>query len=427
MRNRILYILFICASALSAQMLFAQSGSQNALSKSAEQNEFDQKKALEFTQEKRLVGINQVIASIEKNNPTLSGLRLDTDAEKIGNRTGIFPANPEAGFNYLWGSPEVINDRKDFSIMQSFDFPTAYGYRNSISRLKNEQAEYAYSIRKKEILAEAYTVCAEIIYRNALNDLLTERLRQAKELAGIYQKRLETGDANILESNKAQLNLLTVTGKLETNERERQALLSELRALNGGNDINFSDTAFPVIVVETDFTIWYSLAEKSNPELQYLNLETSVTNKQQQLYKSLWLPQLSAGYMSESLPGEKFRGVSVGMSIPLWQNRNTVKYAKAKNLAASQFATGSRLLFENRMKAAHTKVISLQHDLEAFRNGLSSLGNINFLVKALNSGQISLSEYLLELTYYYEASDQLLELEYSVAKAYGELIYYRNQ
>lgn len=369
--------------------------------------------------------IDEAIAVIESNNPILKALKSETDAEIIGNRTGLYPANPEAGFNYLWGSPEVINDRKDFSIMQSFDFPTAYFYRSRIAGLKNEQAALSYSNRRMEILKEAYGLCAGLVYHNAVKALLTERVGQAKELAGIYQRRLENGDANILESNKAQLNLLTVSRKYESNELERNALLAELRALNGGKDIVLNTETFPAITLDPDFEKWYASAEALNPEIQWLSMEQIIAGKQVQLNKALWLPQLSAGYMSEAVPGETFRGISVGVSVPLWQNRNTVKYARARSLAAAEYATGRKVMFRTGIEASHSKVLALQKDVESFRADFSALGNTALIEKALNSGQISLAEYLLELTYYYEAADQLLQLEYELAKAYAELVPYR--
>ena len=80
--------------------------------------------------------IDKILIEIEKNNTTLSALQKSTEAEKIGNRTGINIQNPEVEFNYLWGNPSVIGNRTDFSVKQTFDFPTAYKYKNQISSKK---------------------------------------------------------------------------------------------------------------------------------------------------------------------------------------------------------------------------------------------------------------------------------------------------
>jgi len=45
---------------------------------------------------------------VEKNNTTLLALKKRVEAETIGNKSGITISNPEAEFNYLWGSPGIL-------------------------------------------------------------------------------------------------------------------------------------------------------------------------------------------------------------------------------------------------------------------------------------------------------------------------------
>lgn len=369
--------------------------------------------------------INSVLSGIEKNNPLLQAARTETDAEKIGNTTGLYPGNPEAGFNYLWGNPDITGNRRDFSIVQSFDFPSAYHYRSNVARLRNDKAELVFQDKRKQLLYEAYNICSELIYRNALNRLLSERLDNAGALARVYKRRFETGDANIMESNKAQINLLSVTKQYEMNEISRNDLISRLTSLNGGREVVLSDTLFPVISINTDFEKWYAEISASTPALNILKQEVLITQKEKQLNSSLRLPQFSAGYMSEVIPGEEFKGVTVGMSIPLWQNKNTVKYAKARTLAAARVEEGNRQAFYNSMKAGHTRVLALRDKVNEYREVIGSLNNTALLGKALDSGQISLSEYLIELAYYYDAYNQLLEMEYELQRAYSEISRYQ--
>ena len=369
--------------------------------------------------------IECVLSSIEKSNTSLRALRLDADAEKTGNKTGLFLQNPEVEFNYLWGSPDVIGNRTDLSVRQSFDFPTAYSYRRSISEVRNLQADLAYESNRRALLTRAYHVCIELTYRNSRKALLSERLSHARGLANVYNRRLETGDANILEANKTRVNLLTIIKETELNELERIALAAELKILNGGEPVSFNDSIFPALNMEPDFDTWYKQVEMSNPDIQWLAQESVVRRKQEQLSSSLTLPQFSAGYMSERIPGEEFQGVTVGVSIPLWENKNTVKYAKAKSLAVKEYETDTRLQFYNSMKALHTGVTTMLAGVNDYRSQLETLSNTGLLRKALDLGEISLSEYLLELSVYYEAADQLLEADFELNKSFGEVYQYQ--
>ena len=88
--------------------------------------------------------LDSVLAEIERNNTTLAAYRSNADADKMGNRTGLMPDNPEVAFNYLWGNPDQIGNRTDLAITQSFDFPTAYVYKSQLADMKNEQVEMEY-------------------------------------------------------------------------------------------------------------------------------------------------------------------------------------------------------------------------------------------------------------------------------------------
>lgn len=365
--------------------------------------------------------VDKVLSQIEKNNTTLSALRKNTDANKIGNKTGIFLQNPEVEFNYLWGNPSSIGNRKDFSIRQSFDFPTAYKFKNQISDSRNEQTELEYRKQQKELLLQARNICIDLIYTNALKSEYDKRLNHAQNIAKSYKLKFDAGDANILEFNKAQLNLLNLSNKIELLEIDRAALLSELTRLNGGVVINFAESEFQSAIIPVDFEQWYTQAEQSNPILNWLKQEIEISKKQVSLNKALALPKIQAGYMSETVVGQQFRGISVGLSIPLWENKNTVKYANANAIALEAIAADNKVQFYNQLKTLHSKAISLQSNVTEYRSKLQLFNSSDLLKKALDKGEISLIDYIMELSIYYENVNKMLELNRDMNKAMAEL------
>lgn len=369
--------------------------------------------------------MNTVLSEIEKNNTTLAALRKSVNAEKTGNKTGIYLQNPEVEFNYLWGYPSVIGDRKDFSISQTFDFPTAYKYRNQISDLKNEQAELEYQKQRLAILKEARETCYDLIYVNARLAERLNRLDHAKSIEQSFTVRFEKGDINILEYNNAQLNLLNVRREIESLEIERTALLSELSRLNGGQVVDFSQSSYPMLEIPADFEQWYAMAEQKNPTFSWLKKEVEISQKQADLNKAISLPKLQTGYMSESVVGEQFQGVTLGLSVPLWENKNKVKYARANAIAMESLATDNMLQFYYHLKSIHAKVVALQKNVEAYRSSLANVDNSTFAKKALDLGEISIIDYLIQLSMYYESIDSLLEMEKEINKANSELLQYQ--
>ena len=144
-----------------------------------------------------------VLKSIEASNTTLVALKQQVEVEKTGSRTGIYLTNPEVEFNYLWGSPGEIGDRKDLNIMQSFDFPTAYHYKRLIADGKAMQAELQYAVQRKSLMQQARKVCIDLVYRNALKSELDRRLQHAQNIARAYKSKYDKGEANIFGTQQS--------------------------------------------------------------------------------------------------------------------------------------------------------------------------------------------------------------------------------
>lgn len=366
-------------------------------------------------------GYDAVLQLIETNNTTLAALREQTESQKIGNRTGIYISNPEVEFNYLWGNPSKIGHRTDFAVRQSFDFPTAYGHRRNIADLQNANAELVYKSERTNLLLLAKQTCIELVHYNALVKEYSVRLDNAQRIADTYRIRLDKGDANILEYNKAKLNLATIQTELTKIEAERVALLAELKRMNGGKEISLSQDEFFPPALPVNFEEWYSSAEAKNPVLQYVKGEINIGKEQVRLNRALSLPKFSTGYMSEKVVGEQYQGITLGVSIPLWEKKNTQRYAQARVKASEMALVDAKNQFYNRLESLYGKASVLRQNALEFRRTITANRNDALLKKALDSGEISLLDYLLEIGYYYDAIVQALEIERDYELALAEL------
>lgn len=367
---------------------------------------------------------DEILAEIENNNTTLKALRQEIEARRLGNRTGIFLPDPEAQFNYLWGDPSMLGNRINIAVTQSFDFPTAYGHRRQISRARNDQLEIEYERNLKAILYNARLILTDIVYYNSLQLEYRRRIDHAEELAASFEARLELGEAGLPDYNKAQLNLLNAEKELELSTIERQMLLSELAALNGGKYADVTNSEYRARQIPDDFSSWYSEAEKENPDLELLAMETEISRRQESLSTALGLPRVHAGYMSETIGAEGFRGIAAGLTIPLWENRNRLRQAQANTLAMQEIETDNKLRFYYQLQAHFEKAVALQKSVEDYRQSLLRLDNTEMLKMALDLGETSLAEYILELTIYYGSIDRLLEAEREMWVAVEELYRY---
>ncbi len=369
-------------------------------------------------------GIDEVLSDIEKNNLTLAALRKQVEAQKIENKTGIYLRNPELEFNYLWGNPSEVGSRTDISITQSFDFPTAYFHKKQIVNARNDQIELDYQKQKKAILLQSRLICIELIYSNAMKSEFNKRLHNAQIIADAYKAKFDKGEINIIEFNKAQLNHLNIRKEVEILEIERNAILSSLTLLNGGINIQLNDYIFQSPEIPADFEQWYLVAEQKNPLLNWLKQEIEINHQQEKLNFAMSLPKMYTGYMSEKIIGQHYQGVTVGISIPLWENKNTVKYAKAQTTALQNIESDNKLSFYHQLKNQHAKVIGLQLTVYDYRDAMKIYDNSVYVKKALDKGEISLTDYMLELSFYYSSVDKLLEAELEMNKSIAELNQY---
>ena len=355
--------------------------------------------------------VASVLNQIESNSTTLSAIRQQIEAQKIENRTDIFLNDPEVEFSYLWGKPSEIGTQRELSVTQSFDFPTAYAHRSKISKMRNNNLELQYKSERLNILLNAKQICINIAYNNALNKEYEARLENAQQIAKSYQSRFDAGDASILEKNKALINLTTVENEKKLIDIERKTLLSELKALNGGIEITFDDTEILNAPISSDFNSWYADAEIKSPTLQYLSQQIDIDKQQVKLNTALSLPKFTAGYASEKTFGEDFKGITVGISIPLWENKNKVKLAKAQVKSTELLLEDSKLQFYTHLQQLHKTTFGLQESAQTYRSSILNNNNEELLKKALDAGQISLIEYLLESEYYYDVKNKMFEAE----------------
>lgn len=365
--------------------------------------------------------ISSILFSIEENNTKLKALKEEMKAQKLGNKTGLYLSDPDVAFGYLWGTPSNIGTRKDFSVTQTFDIPTITGMKSRLANNKNQLVELQYASERINLLLEAKQYAIDLIYYNGLKKELEIRLRHAQTIADAYKQRLDRGDASILEYNKAQLNLSTVQGEMSRVEVERNTLLSELKRLNGGIEILLEENNYSPASLPADFEEWYLSAEQKNPLLQYVKQQIEVSRKEVKLNKAMRFPKFSAGYSLEKTLGQKYQGANIGISIPLWENKNRVKQAKAGVIAAQTREQESKQQFYNRLQNLYMRANGLQQTAAGYRKSLQSLNNTDLLMKALDVGEINLLNYIVEIGLYYDTVNQTLAAERDFEKALADL------
>lgn len=182
-------------------------------------------------------GIDSVLRQIEANNKELQANAQLISSQKLESRTENNLPDPTLSYAHLWDSKNSGKTVGEMVVSQSFDFPTLYITRGKMNRLKTGALDAQAATMRQQILLQAKEVCLDIIMLQHQQELLDARLKNAEELAAMYAKRLATGDANALETNKINLELLNVRTESRMNSTALNNKIKELLVLNGNQPL----------------------------------------------------------------------------------------------------------------------------------------------------------------------------------------------
>lgn len=361
--------------------------------------------------------IDDILGQVGENNLTLKALQQQLEAGADANLAEARLEGPEVEFGYLFG--EDGRRRHDFGVSQSFDFGALTGARKRLALGQNELLALEYRTSRRDILTQARKLVYRIVNCNALIAEYTRRADNARAVEQAYRSGYEKGEFSVIDYRKAAVGLAEAEGTLRLCEVERDGLLAELKNLNGGEEIEITACEQETVLLPGSFGQWLEQASGKSSALEYVRTSTSNSEKQLKLSRSEAFPSLSVGYKSEVVPGEGFRGVSVGVSIPLWSAGKKISSAK-KQLEAARLAEQDALVqFRTNAENLYEKAASLAESAAGYALLTDSDEGLRDLQKALDSGQMSLLDYMNEISYFYSSRELALQtqLEYLLAVA----------
>lgn len=381
-------------------------------------------------------GIGRILQQIETNNKELQAEVRLLDAQKRENRATNNLPDPTLSYSHLWDSRNSDETVGELIVSQSFDFPTLYVTRSRMNRMKGVALDARAAARRQQILLEAQQLCLDVILLHQQQQLLDERLKNAEELSRLYAQRLEKGDANILETNKIDLELLNVRTEARLNATGLDNKLKALTALNGDLPLApgrpFPDgqmpgpaalglTDYPLMPLPADFRSLCDELLASDPTLQALQGESDAARRQLSVSRQGWLPRLELGYRRNTESGHPLNGVVVGFSFPLFENRGKVKMAWSQATGLDYQREEAVLQTSSSLWQLYEEASQLHASIEEYRQTFRQQQNLSLLKQALTGGEISMIEYFVELSVIYQSKSNLLQLENRYQKVMAEL------
>lgn len=359
-----------------------------------------------------------------ENNRTLKAAREASQTAIFRAGTGNTPPDPEFEFAYLFGDPSQVGNKVNIMVKQQLDFPTAYAHRSKLKEIKRSRAELEYLLVRQGVLSETRQLWIRQVHLNQLSLLLNRRLQRAQIIKSDVSEMMEAGELGLLEYNQANLMVASIESEFD----EVQSLLKNnhlaLLEMTGGQQLELRDTIFPepANIVADSLLADYRMSPGAQMHLQ----DRYEKEKEKSLARSEHLPKISAGYFSEVIPSEAFRGFTVGISVPLWENTQTIKTAQSA-LIQSEAQLDQYLLEQERILLQKLNQLeNLHRRVEKLEEALGSANSLNLLTSAMESGEISLSEYFYNSDFYFRNQQLLLRYKMELLGLEADLlkIYY---
>lgn len=364
--------------------------------------------------------IGNVLKQIAQNNLTLKALHHDNEAEVLDIKAANALDGLSVEYSPFFRSGYSGVAQSELVVSQEIQFPTKYADRNKQANLQKAVGGKVYEKNRRDILLEAQLLCVDVIRLNKTLAMLGQRLKNSEALRQMYEKRMEAGDANILEVNKVKLDCMEVQTLVSEAQNERMLLLQQLAELNGGKPVTIDDVEIPKFQPIADFESYKALALASDADIQMAETMLQSADMNVKMQKREWLPNISFGYRRNTEQKEAVNGVLVGVSFPLYSNSKNIRAARERRQSAQLQVEQARSTAESQLRSGYQQLVGLQQVLD--HSDVKMLQeSIELFSKALQQGEINALEYYTEVNSIYEKLQRHIDVHTQSAKLLAAL------
>ncbi len=360
-----------------------------------------------FSQTKNM---EELLKVIEQNNTELKGYQYFIESQQLENKSTNNLPDPHLSGYYLPYGDNITDTYTEYQISQSFEFPTVYAARGKWNDLKSVQIQTAYAKKRQEVLLNAKEFLIELAFLNKQKAIETERRTQSKQVFDQIQELFNKDAVGILDLNKAKIAWIQEQFVVEQIESDIQILLSKLKTLNGGKPLDglLSMVALP-IEIESIENLWQEKLA-NDPSLQELKTNEVASLQKVKLEKNKVLPNVALGYNYQGVNGNNYSGFYGGLSIPLWSSKNKVKAAQANYEYQQSNTHVTTTSFYSQFKETYNRYQLIRSKYNEYQTTMSNLESEKLLFKAYMLGEYSFMNYYVELQFYRNASDKMLQM-----------------
>ncbi len=356
--------------------------------------------------------LDEVIEVALKDNPNVKISDFQTQQEYALKGASFSLPKTDVGLEYGQTNSAVNNDTR-FTISQTFAFPTLYASQNKLSKAKLKVSELQQTVVKNELIAQIKEVYYGLWHLKSKKTLLQKQDSIYERFAHAANLRFKTGESNALERATALTELVEIKILIQNNNAEISSYQLQLQNLlnsDGLIDINVGNLEMKSSMISKmkDSTLY-----SNNPIISFYKEGVVVAENEKSVEVSKMLPDITIGYFNQSFAGngetangiatvydsgDRFTGVQLGLSIPIWfkPHSSRIKAAKIHKLENEAKLQAVKNTTQTELKTLFEKFHKDQLNLKNY--GANALPQAGLLLKysqrGFQEGEIGYIEYI---------------------------------
>ena len=292
------------------------------------------------TEQKVYQSLDQVLEVALENNPNLKVAQFQTAREQALKGTTFNLPKADLGVEYGQTNSIADNDTR-FSISQTFEFPTVYSRQSKLNSSKVAASKLRQEVVQNDLVAQVSSTYYRLWFLKSKGNVLQRQDSIYSRFSYAAQLRYDNGESNALELATANAELADINIMVQQNEAaiaEGQFTLQNLMNVDDAVEIETPKLEMKSAMEVSNTT---DMNVSKNPLVSYYKQQIDVAENERKVASAKRLPDITLGYFNQSFigtgdagtiydAGDRFTGVQLGLSIPLWAKPHTAKITAAK-------------------------------------------------------------------------------------------------
>ena len=366
--------------------------------------------------------LDEYALEIAQHNPEVQATKSNYVSQMEGYRTENMLGGPEVDFGYKFGPDGRESNRWGLSVGQSFDFPGVYRARSKANGYRAEAFENLYRGALLKSALEAKQLLIKTVAARQKVDILAAADANVQCLSDYYRRAYSLGETTMLEIKKIELERFDISMRYSRAQAELEGYMSTLKSMSGSDAEPELPTELPLPLLGA-YNDYVEAFTVNDPTVAANGNMYEVASADVSVSKLAALPSFKLSYTHDYEDMRHFNGFSIGIELPAWTRRHSVKAAEALVAAHSFDEYSMRRRAE--IAGEYALATRLAARIENARIVFESEDYTQLLDKALDGGRISIFEYLREYNDYLDARAEYVELRGELALALASLNRYK--